>query len=56
MKGLFMRYLYVKCQNPNPLGSKDTAQVKGFSLRFEADTDADIRVMTISLQTVIPAS
>jgi hypothetical protein len=29
----FMRYLYVKYQNPIPHGSKDIAQVKVFSLR-----------------------
>jgi hypothetical protein len=52
MKGLFMRYLNVKCQNPISFGSKDKAQIKVFSLRY----DADIRVMTIALWTVIPMS
>jgi hypothetical protein len=28
IKGLFMRYLYVKYQNPIPYASKDIAQVK----------------------------
>jgi hypothetical protein len=32
MKGLFMRYLYAKYQNPIPHGSKDIAQVKSFFL------------------------
>jgi hypothetical protein len=31
MKGIFMRYLYVKYQNPIHNGSKDIAQVKVFS-------------------------
>jgi hypothetical protein len=54
MKGLFMRYLYVKCQNPIPFGSKDIAQVKDFSSR--CDTDADTKVMTTALRTVVPES
>jgi hypothetical protein len=54
MKGLFMRYLYVKYQHLIPNSSKDIAQVKVFSLRCDADTDTG--VMTIALQTVIPAS
>jgi hypothetical protein len=54
MKGLFMRYLYVKYQHHIPYTSKDIAQVKVFSLRCDADTDN--RVMTIALQTVVPAS
>ena len=33
MKGLFMRYLYVKYQHPIPNSSKDIAQVKVFSWR-----------------------
>jgi hypothetical protein len=41
MKGLFMRYLYVKYQNPIPNSSKDMAQVKVFSLRCDADANAD---------------
>jgi hypothetical protein len=39
MKGLFMRYLYVKYQHPNPNGSKDIAQVKVFSLKCDADAN-----------------
>jgi hypothetical protein len=54
MKGLFMRYLYVKYQHPIPNSSKDMAQVKVFSLR--CDADADTGVMTIALQTVILVS
>jgi hypothetical protein len=34
----FMRYLYVKCQTSIPLGSKDTAQVKVFSFKCDADS------------------
>jgi hypothetical protein len=30
MNGLFMKYLFVKYQNPIPYGSKDIAQVKVF--------------------------
>jgi hypothetical protein len=54
MKGLFMRYLYVKYQNPIPHGLKDIAQVRVFSLR--CDTDANTGVTTIALWTVVPAS
>jgi hypothetical protein len=43
MKGLFMRYLYVK------FGSKDIAQVKVFSLKCDAV------VMTIALRRVVLA-
>jgi hypothetical protein len=32
MKGFFMRYLYVKYQDPIPDSSKDIAQVKVFFL------------------------
>jgi hypothetical protein len=32
------------------------AQVKVFSLRFDADADANTRVMTIALQTFVPAN
>jgi hypothetical protein len=53
MKGLFMRYLYVKYQNPIPNGSKDIAQVKVFSLK--CDADANTGVMTIALRTFVPA-
>ena len=56
MKDLFMRYLYVKYQHPTPNSSKDIAQVKVFSLRCDADADADTGVMTIALRTVVPAS
>jgi hypothetical protein len=52
MKGLFIRYLYVKYQHPIPNSSKDIAQVKVFSLRCDADTG----VMTIALRTVVLAS
>jgi hypothetical protein len=52
MKGLFMRYLYVKYQNPIPRGSKDIVQIKVFALSADADTEADTRVMII----VVPAS
>jgi hypothetical protein len=52
MKGLFMRYLYVKYQHPIPNNSKDIAQVKVFSWRC----DAHAGVMTIALWTVVPAS
>jgi hypothetical protein len=38
MKGLFMRYLYVKYQHPIPNDSKDIAQVNLFSLRCDSDT------------------
>jgi hypothetical protein len=55
MKGLFMRYLYVKYQHPIPNSSKDIAQVKVFSLRCDAAA-ADTGVMTIALRTVVPAS
>jgi hypothetical protein len=51
-EGLFMKYLCVKYQNPIPHGSKDITQVKGFSLRCDADTG----VMTIALRTVVLAS
>jgi hypothetical protein len=44
MKGLFMRYL------------SDIAQVKVFSLRYDADADADTAVMKIALWTVVQAS
>jgi hypothetical protein len=54
MKGLFMRYLYVKYQHPIPNSSKDIAQVKVFSLRCDADNDTG--VMTIALRTVFPVS
>jgi hypothetical protein len=54
MKGLFMRYLYVKYQHPIPILSKDIAQIKVFSLR--CDADAYTGVMTIALRTVVPAS
>jgi hypothetical protein len=37
-----------------PHGSNDIAQVKIFSLKFDANTD--IGVKTIALQTVVPAS
>jgi hypothetical protein len=56
MKGLFMRYLYVKYQNPIPNGSKDITQVKVFSLRRDADAVAYTRIMTIALRTVVLAS
>jgi hypothetical protein len=55
MKGFFMRYQYVKYQHPIPHGSKDIAQVKVFSLRCDTDADANTGVITIALQTVIPA-
>jgi hypothetical protein len=32
MKGPFMSYLYLKCQNPISIGSKDIAEVKVFFL------------------------
>jgi hypothetical protein len=51
MKGLYIRYLNVKYQHPIPYGSKDIAMVKG-----RCDADADTRVMTIDLRTVVPAS
>jgi hypothetical protein len=44
MKGLFMRYLYVKYQHPIPNSSKEIAQVKVFSLRSDADAVADTGV------------
>jgi hypothetical protein len=56
MKGLFMRYLYVKYQHPIPNSSKDIAQVKVFSLKLRCDADADTWVMTIALRTFVPAS
>jgi hypothetical protein len=56
MKGLFMRYLYAKYQNPIPHGSEDIAQIKVFSLRCNTDSDADNGFMTIALQAVILAS
>ena len=52
MKGLFMRYLYVKYQHPLSNSSKDIAQVKVFSLRCDADTG----VTTKALLTVVPVS
>jgi hypothetical protein len=52
MKGLFMKYLYVKYQHPIPNSSKDMAQVKVFSLRCDTDTG----VMTIALRTVVLVS
>jgi hypothetical protein len=51
MKGLFMRYPYVKHQHPIPNGSKYIAQVKNFSLRYDANVDTG--VMTIALQMVV---
>jgi hypothetical protein len=54
MKGLFMRYLYVRYQHPIPNSSKDIAQVKVFSLR--CDADAATGAMTIALRTVVPES
>jgi hypothetical protein len=54
MKGLFVRYLYVQYQHPIPHGSKDIAQVKVSSLRFDDNTDTE--VITKALRTVIPTS
>ena len=52
MKGLFMKHLYVKYQNPIPHGSKDTAQFKVFPLRCDANTG----VITIALRTLVLAN
>jgi hypothetical protein len=52
MRGLFMRYLYVKILESYTHDSKDIAQVKVISLR----SDTDKGVMTIALRTVVPVS
>jgi hypothetical protein len=40
--GLFIRYQYVKYQNPIPHDSQDIAQIKVFSLRCDAVADTGV--------------